>query len=62
MKFRGSDDLRELLHVLWLDVDDSERLVGDFEVPEVDSEVVRRNVGFSVTVWRDRVDVIRMCV
>lgn len=37
MKLGGRDDLRQLLHVRWLDVDDVERLIGDLQVPQVDS-------------------------
>lgn len=40
MEFSCRDDLRELLHVRWLDVDNIEALVLDIEVPEVDSQVV----------------------
>jgi hypothetical protein len=37
-------------------------LVGRFEVPQVDPEVVGRDVGLTVGVERDRVDVIGMGV
>lgn len=37
MELGRRDDLRQLLHVRWLDIDDIERLVGDLQVPQVDS-------------------------
>lgn len=37
MELCRCDDLRQLLHVRWLDVDDVERLVCDLQVPEVDA-------------------------
>ncbi len=40
----------------------TEALVGRFEVPQVDPEVVGRDVGLTVGVERDRVDVIGMGV
>ena len=50
--------LCEFLHVRGLDVDDVEGLVGDLHVPEVDAEVVGREVRLAVRVDTDRVDVV----
>ena len=40
----GGDDLRELLHVGGLDVHDVEGLVRDLHVPQIDPQVVRRQI------------------
>lgn len=37
MKLSRCDNFRQLFHVRWLDVNDIERLIGDFQVPQVDS-------------------------
>lgn len=37
MKLRRCNDLRQLFHVRRLNVDDVERLVGDLQIPQVDS-------------------------
>ena len=53
-----STHLCEFLHVGGLDVDDVEGLVGDLHVPQVDAEVVGREVRLAVRVDADRVDVV----
>lgn len=55
-------DLRQLLHVRWLDVDDVEALIGDLQVPEIYSEIVGGEIRFLVRVHRNRVYVISVCV
>ena len=45
MELGSSDNLRQLLHVGWLDIHDIEGLVSDLHVPEVDAEVICRQVG-----------------
>ena len=44
MELGGGDDLRELLHVGGLDVHDVEGLVRDLHVPQIDPQVVRRQI------------------
>ena len=58
----GGDDLGQLLHVRRLDVDNVEALVLDVEVPEVDTQVVTADECLPVTVHRDAVDVVGVCV
>ena len=41
---------------------DTEALVGDLQMPEVDPEIVSGHVGLLVTVDRDGVDVVGVCV
>ena len=53
-----STHFRQLLHVGGLDVDDVEGLIGALHVPQVDAEVVGREVGLRVRVHRDGVDVV----
>ena len=53
-----NDHLCELFHVGRLDVDNVEGLVGDLHVPQVDAEVVGREVRLAVRVHADRVDVV----
>ena len=62
MKLRSSDDLCQLFHVCWLDIDNIEALVLDVEVPEIDPKVIAADEGFTITVHGYAVDVIRMCV
>ena len=52
------DNLRELLHVRRLDVDDVEALVLDVQVPQVYAEIVAADEGLAVAVYRDAVDVV----
>ena len=40
----------------------TEALIADLEVPEVDSKVIRRDERLRVAVHGDRVDVVGMCV
>ena len=53
MKFCSGDDFGEIFHVGWFDVDDVEGIVGFFEVPDVDAEVVGREEGLVVGVYGD---------
>jgi len=62
MEFGRGDDFGELLHVVWLNVDDVERLIGDLDVPEIDSQIIRGDVGLSVAIGGDRVDVVSVGV
>ncbi len=62
VKLGGRDDLRQLLHVGRLDVDNVEALVGDLHVPEVDAQVVGGEVRLRVRVDGDGVDVVRVGV
>lgn len=50
--------LCQVFHVGRLDVYNVEALVSDFEVPQVDAQVVGREEGFLVAVDGDGVDVI----
>lgn len=58
MELCRGDNLRQLLHVRWLDVDNVEALILDVQVPEVYPQVVRRDKGLSVAVHRDAVNVV----
>lgn len=62
MELGRRDDLRQFLHVGRLDVDDVEALVGYLQVPQVEPEVVRRQVRLLVRVDRYRVDVVGVSV
>lgn len=50
--------LCEFLHVSWLDVYDVERLIRDFHMPQIDPEIVGREVRLPVAVHADGVDVV----
>ena len=52
MELGGCDDLAQLLHVSWFDVDYVETLVGDAEIPQVDPQVIRAHKRLKVTVQR----------
>lgn len=58
VELRRSDNLRQLLHIRRLDIDNVEALILDVQVPEVYPQVIRRNEGLSVAVHRDAVDVV----
>lgn len=60
MKFRSCDDLCKLLHVRWLNVDNVEALILDVQVPQVYSQVVRRNESLPVAVHGYAVNVVGM--
>lgn len=62
MELRGSDDLRQLLHIGRLYVHNVEALIRYIQVPQVDAQVIRRQVRFRVRIDRDRIDVIRVRV
>lgn len=82
MEFGRSDDLRKLLHVHWLDVDNvwltpvsfpqtqwtdstrglTEALIADVQVPQVDSQVICRDVCLTIRVHGYRVDVISVSI
>ena len=60
MKLGCGDHLGQFLHIGRLDVDDIEALVLDVEVPQIDTQIITANEGFSVAVDRYAVDVISM--
>lgn len=62
MKFSSCDDLRKLLHVGRLDIDNVEALVLDVEVPKVDSQIIATDERLSIAIDRYAVDVVGMCV
>lgn len=62
MKLGGGDDLGQLFHVGGLDIDYVEALVLDVEIPEVDTQIVTANEGFTIAVYRYAVDVIGVSV
>ena len=40
----------------------TEALITDVEIPQVDSQIVSRDVGLAIRIDRDGVDVVRMCI
>lgn len=62
VKFSRCNDFCELFHVSRLDIDDIETLVLDVKVPQIYSQVIRADECLSITVDRDAVDVIGVCV
>jgi len=62
MELGGSDNFSQFLHVRRLDIYDVETLILDIEIPQVDSKVVTADESLAVTVDRDAVDVVSMCV
>jgi hypothetical protein len=50
VKLGSSDDLSELFHVRWFDIDNIEALVLNVEIPEVDSEIVGTDKGLAITI------------
>lgn len=54
--------LCKLLHIGRFNINNVEALVGDLQVPQVDAEVVRREVGLLVRVQRYGVYVVRVGV
>lgn len=47
---------------LILVVKDTETTICDAQVPHVDTEVISRQIGLSIAVNRDRVDMVRMSI
>lgn len=62
MEFGSSNHLRKLFHVGWLDVYNVEALVGNFQVPQIDAEIICRQIRFLIRVDRDAIDVVGMRV
>jgi hypothetical protein len=62
VEFGGRDDLCQLLHIGWLDVDDVETLVLNIQIPQVDAQVVTADVSLTVAIDGDAVDMIRVCI
>lgn len=62
MEFSSSNDLGQLFHVDWLNVDDVKALIANIKIPQVDSEIVCADVCLSIRVDADAVDVIGVSV
>ncbi len=62
MEFGSCDDLGELLHVGWLDIDNIETLILYIEVPQVDPQVITADEGLSVTVYRYTIDMVGVSI
>lgn len=62
VKLGGGDDLRQLLHVGRLDVDNVEALILNVQVPEVDPQVIAGYERLPVRVDGYAVDMIGVCV
>ena len=62
MELGCRDDLRQLLHVRRLDVDNIKALVLDIQVPQINPQIVTANKRLPVGVYRYAVDVIGMGV
>jgi hypothetical protein len=58
VKLSCSNDLSELFHVRWFDVDNVEALVLDVEVPEVNSKIVGADEGLAIAVDGYAINVI----
>jgi hypothetical protein len=62
MELGSCDDLRKLLHVRWLDVDNVEALILDVEIPEVDPQIIATDECLSIAVNGYAVDMVGVCV
>lgn len=62
VKLCSRDNLGQLLHVSWLDVNNIEALILDVQVPEVYSQIVTADKGLPITVHRDAVDVVGVSI
>ena len=62
VKLCSSDDLRQLLHICRLDINDIEALVLDVEVPKVDPQVIATDESFPIAVDRYTVNMVGVCV
>ena len=62
MEFSSGNHFSEFLHVYRLDIDNVETLVRDIQVPEVDSQVISRDISLSIRVDRYRINMVGMCV
>jgi hypothetical protein len=54
----SSDDLSELFHVRWFDIDNVEALVLNVEIPEVNPEVVGADKRLAIAIDGDAIDMI----
>jgi hypothetical protein len=41
VELAGGDNLREIIHVLWLEVNDVEGMLGVLKIPKIDSKIIR---------------------
>lgn len=62
MELRRRYHLRQLLHVCRFDIDNVKTLIGDLQVPEVDSEIVSGEISLLIRVHRNRVYVVGVSV
>lgn len=62
VELSSSDNLSQLLHVGWLDVDNVEALILNVEVPQVDAEVIAADEGLAIAIDGYAVDVIGMSI
>lgn len=60
VEFCGRNNLSQLLHVRWLDIDDVEALILNIQVPEVYPQIIGRDERLSIAVDGDAVDVVGM--
>ena len=62
MEFGRSNDLCQLFHISRLYVDNVEALVLYVQIPQVYTQVITADEGFSVTIHRYAVDMVGMCI
>jgi hypothetical protein len=62
MELSRCDDLCELLHVGWLDVDNIEALVLDVEIPQIDAQIIAADECLPIAVDRYAVDMVGVCI
>lgn len=62
MKLCRRNDLRQLLHIRRLDIDDIEALVLDVEVPEIYPQIIRGDESLAIAIDGNAVDVVGVCV
>lgn len=62
MEFGCCDNFGEFFHVRGFDINDVEALILYVQVPQIDPEIIAADKSLAVTVDRDAINVIRMCV
>lgn len=60
MELRRGDDLGQLFHIDWLNVDNVEALIADVEIPEIYPKVVRADVCLPIGIDADAVNMVCM--
>jgi hypothetical protein len=62
VEFGRGDDLSEFFHISRLDIHDVEALILDVQIPQVHTEIVTADKGFTIAVNGDAIYMIGVCV